>query len=253
MLHEITAGDRGPCLDFGCGRGANVRPIRGAGYAYTGIDISQTSIQRCRTLFPQMAPEAFVLYGGGRIPFADGHFRAVCAFDVLEHLDDLESAAREIDRVLAPGGTVHVTVPHPASERWIRSFYRNYWADVHHVRTLGRDGLIRAFPGYVLAEHRREEGVANITHFLFWLGGCRIESQVGDWTGGGWWSRLWYRAVFALGIHFSESVFRTRHRYVPLWLAALPLGRVLSRVFPKTDRYVLRKPSGGQRTRDVAA
>lgn len=40
-----------------------------------------------------------------RIPFPDGHFDVVSAFNALDHVDDLEESVREIKRVLAPGGT----------------------------------------------------------------------------------------------------------------------------------------------------
>jgi SAM-dependent methyltransferase len=53
-----------------------------------------------------------------RLPFGDGAFDVVVALDVLEHIPDHEAAAREIARVLAPGGFVIVTVP----------AYRSLWS-----------------------------------------------------------------------------------------------------------------------------
>ena len=46
------------------------------------------------------------------LPFRAGAFTAIYCFDVLEHLDDLPTAMSELHRVLAPGGTMLVTVPH---------------------------------------------------------------------------------------------------------------------------------------------
>ena len=45
-------------------------------------------------------------------PFADNTFDEVCAFDVLEHLDDYIAAIREIHRILKPGGKLRIVVPH---------------------------------------------------------------------------------------------------------------------------------------------
>ena len=44
-------------------------------------------------------------------PFPDGHFGAVEAMDVLEHLVDLPGAMAEIARILAPGGQLVARVP----------------------------------------------------------------------------------------------------------------------------------------------
>ena len=45
------------------------------------------------------------------LPFADGSFDVVLVTEVLEHVDDHARTLDEVVRVLAPGGTVVVTVP----------------------------------------------------------------------------------------------------------------------------------------------
>ena len=45
-------------------------------------------------------------------PLADGTFREVHAYDVIEHLDNVIGALEEIHRVSVPGALVHITVPH---------------------------------------------------------------------------------------------------------------------------------------------
>lgn len=51
------------------------------------------------------------------IPFPDGCFDLVCAFDIVEHTDDDERALSELSRVAAPGATFLLSVPlHPS--RW---------------------------------------------------------------------------------------------------------------------------------------
>lgn len=45
------------------------------------------------------------------LPFADDSFDLVCAFDVIEHVQDDGLAAAELARVCRPGGTVAITVP----------------------------------------------------------------------------------------------------------------------------------------------
>lgn len=51
------------------------------------------------------------------LPFQDGAFDLVCAFDIVEHVDDDDAALSELSRVAAPGATFLISVPlHPS--RW---------------------------------------------------------------------------------------------------------------------------------------
>jgi SAM-dependent methyltransferase len=52
-----------------------------------------------------------------RLPFRDGAFNLVAAFDVVEHVDDDDAALSELVRVAAPGSTLLLSAPlHPS--RW---------------------------------------------------------------------------------------------------------------------------------------
>jgi SAM-dependent methyltransferase len=49
------------------------------------------------------------------LPFPDGAFDLVCAFDIVEHVDDDDDALSELARVAAPGATLLLSVPlHPS-------------------------------------------------------------------------------------------------------------------------------------------
>jgi SAM-dependent methyltransferase len=94
-------------LDLGCGTGftLSLLPPTARG---VGVDYSHAALRFART----RASRAELVRGSAyALPFADGSFDAVLALDVLEHLDDDVGAARELRRVLAPGGAAIVTVP----------------------------------------------------------------------------------------------------------------------------------------------
>ena len=46
-----------------------------------------------------------------KLPFEDNSFDMVCAFDVIEHIEEDKNALEEMKRVCRPGGKVCITVP----------------------------------------------------------------------------------------------------------------------------------------------
>ena len=51
------------------------------------------------------------------LPFSDGAFELICAFDIVEHVDDEDGVLSELSRVAAPHAALLLSVPlHPA--RW---------------------------------------------------------------------------------------------------------------------------------------
>ena len=75
-------------------------------------------------LFPGgLVPGEGVCGSAMALPFADGSFDVVSAFDVVEHCEDDALAVSELARVLAPGGRMLLSVP----------AYQWAWSD-HDVR-----------------------------------------------------------------------------------------------------------------------
>ena len=101
-------GGSGRALDLGCGSGKSSSALIDMGYEVTGLDFSDEAIGICRDRFPGSAE--FVTGDVLALPFQDGSFDYVVAVHVLEHLTDAELAvaAREIMRVLHPGGYAFV-------------------------------------------------------------------------------------------------------------------------------------------------
>lgn len=95
-------------LDVGTGTGSNLRMLRDLRYsAVEGLDMSEEAIRWCTS--KGLGP---VRHGSiSNIPFESESFGLVLATDIIEHVDDDQSALREIARVLAPGGTALITVP----------------------------------------------------------------------------------------------------------------------------------------------
>jgi SAM-dependent methyltransferase len=107
LLGGLDLPARARVLDVGCGTGANAEVLAAPGRFTVGLDPSALALALARP-----GGHRAVLRGdGAALPFGDRSFDLVCALDVLEHLDDDAAAARELHRVLRPGGALVVFVP----------------------------------------------------------------------------------------------------------------------------------------------
>ncbi|MEB2284458.1 MAG: hypothetical protein B6D46_02940 [Polyangiaceae bacterium UTPRO1] len=93
-------------LDVGCGAGATAVDFSVHGWV-CACDRSRQALRYvgARGVADRVAAEATDL------PFRDGAFDVVLAFDVLEHVADDAGFLRELARVLAPGGALAIHVP----------------------------------------------------------------------------------------------------------------------------------------------
>ncbi len=104
LLRRHAPGGR--LLDLGCGTGGVLRDVAPDRVCH-GVDASMAGLRICR----RKGFEQLVCADLRRIPFGRGHFDAVLALDVIEHLDDDEQFLREASRLCAPGAPLIVSVP----------------------------------------------------------------------------------------------------------------------------------------------
>ena len=110
-------------LDAGCGGGRHCFGALDRGVHSVGLDLDLASLRIARAGIHERRGRATEKLHGGvlrgdvfRLPFPDGAFdRAICS-EVMEHVHDYRAAARELARVVRPGGTAAVTVPTATSE-----------------------------------------------------------------------------------------------------------------------------------------
>lgn len=97
-------------LDVGCGRGAFLERThrRYSEWPLSGIDPEPTGVDATSKLIPDGTIREGV---ADAIPFSSGSFDVVTAWDVLEHVPDVNRALSEIYRCLVPGGLLTIVVP----------------------------------------------------------------------------------------------------------------------------------------------
>lgn len=96
-------------LDLGCGSGVYCDLLRSRGLRPVGADFSAGMLARARVLLDDGEPVPLVQADVLRLPFADASFPALVNVGVLQHIEDGSVALREMIRVLAPGGCLHLT------------------------------------------------------------------------------------------------------------------------------------------------
>jgi ubiquinone/menaquinone biosynthesis C-methylase UbiE len=105
IIEYVDLGPTDRFLDVGCGPGAALEYALSTGAKVAGVDPSASMVARAA----KRAPGADVEIGSAEaIPFPDDSFTVVINVASFHHWADREAGLREIRRVLAPGGRLHV-------------------------------------------------------------------------------------------------------------------------------------------------
>ena len=132
----------------GCGIGAYVKQLDDLGYNATGLDVD---IERVAEGAAAGVRQLHVAVAE-RLPYADATFDALLSHEVIEHVNDDRSAAREMLRVLRPGGRVILFCP---NRLYPFETHGHYWRGKYHF---GNTPLINYLPDALrnkLAPHVR--------------------------------------------------------------------------------------------------
>ncbi len=102
-------------LDVGCGEGHVARLLTKAGARVTGVDISPTMIAEARKMEASHPLGIAYFESDARsMPMlADAAFDAAISYQTLMDIEDYQSAASEVSRVLRPGGRFYIAMIHP--------------------------------------------------------------------------------------------------------------------------------------------
>lgn len=242
-LDRVDPGPGGLLLDAGCGLG-NVSAVLERAFpsaTVVGVDLST---ERLLTARRNGVGSPVAVSDVGRLPLPSDAVDTVLCSEVLEHVDDPRDALRELHRVLRPGGTLVVTVPH-ADYPWT-------WDPLNRLRqrmgaTPVREGLLAgAWTGHqrlytpadldadlagsgFLVREIEEQTSATIPFghlVLYGFGRLAVESGVvdGSATPGGRPSPRLARAVVDRVDRLSRTRARGATRFVTIVAAATKAG-----------------------------
>ncbi len=176
----LVPGER--ILDMGCGAGRHAFESFRRGGHVVALDQDDVELKNVAGLFVAMgqcneAPSgarAVALRGDAlNLPFPDGAFDRIIASEVLEHIPEDRRAMSELSRVLAPGGTIAVTVPrfYPELVNWA---FSTEYHDVPggHVRIYRRQEVYERLSqvGLNVTYHHYAHGL----HSPYWWLKCAV-------------------------------------------------------------------------------
>ncbi len=135
IRQHITRKDRKlKILNVGVATGASSMMLQAFGEV-ASLEYEQDCIDFIKDQVPISVVQGSIL----ELPYADNSFDLVCAFDVIEHVDDHVLAVQELGRVCSKGGSVLVTVP----------AFMSLWSEHdeinHHFRRYKRTELKKLF------------------------------------------------------------------------------------------------------------
>ncbi len=105
-------------LDVGCGIGGSSRMLaKDYGFSVTGVTISPQQVKRAEELTPEGVDAKFLVDDAMQLSFPDASFDVVWSVEAGPHMPDKAIFARELLRVLKPGGVLVVADWNQRDER----------------------------------------------------------------------------------------------------------------------------------------
>ncbi len=204
-------------LEIGCGHGAITAWLALKGASVTARDVSPGMIEVAGRVARRLRVEDRIAFDAGpgeSLPYDGDSFDAVFGHDVLHHLD-LKPAAREIRRVLRPGG--RAVFAEPLGHNPILNRFRERSPE---TRTPDERPLL--FPDFsVIAE-----GYAWMRHREFHL--CTMALYL--------WFR-WGEGLDPNKVRYWKRLIEESDRYRRPFAALHALDRALLAVFPPARRW----------------
>lgn len=111
-------------LEVGCGHGEVLMEARKRGFAVSGIEISPHAAAVANG---RLGLQAVQVGSIEEVSLPPGHFDAILAADVIEHVRDPKGFLMRARALLSPGGVVVLVTP--SLDSWTRRYLRRRWME----------------------------------------------------------------------------------------------------------------------------
>jgi len=217
-LESLPAGTT--VLDVGCGIGGSSRILaKDYGFAVTGVTISPQQVKRAQELTVEGLNAQFLVDDAMHLSFPDGSFDVVWSIEAGPHMPDKAIFAKELLRVLKPGGVLVVA---DWNQRDDRQIPLNFWEKPVMQQLLDQ------------WSHPAFSSIEGFSELLAATGFAAGEVTTADWTIPtlpSWLDSIWQGLIKPEGlVRFGISGFLKSLREVPtLVLMRLAFGTGLCR------------------------
>jgi MPBQ/MSBQ methyltransferase len=207
-------------IDVGCGIGGSSRILaQDYGFAVTGVTISPQQVQRAQALTPAGVTAEFKVDDALALSFPDASFDIVWSVEAGPHMPDKAQFARELLRVLKPGGILVVA---DWNQRDDRRIPLNFWEKPVMQQLLDQWA------------HPKFSSIEEFSELLEATGMVQGQVTTGDWTKEtlpAWLDSIWQGIARPQGlVKFGFSGFVKSLREVPtLILMRIAFGAGLCR------------------------
>ena len=217
-LDKLPAGTT--VIDVGCGIGGSSRILaKEYGFDVTGVTISPQQVKRATELTPEGVSAKFVVDDAMALSFPDASFDVVWSIEAGPHMPDKAVFARELLRVLKPGGLLVVA---DWNQRDDRQIPLNFWEKPVMQQLLNQ------------WSHPAFSSIEGFSELLQATGFVEGEVVTADWTKEtlpSWFDTIWQGIVKPQGwMRFGVRGFIKSVREVPtILLMRLGFGTGLCR------------------------
>jgi SAM-dependent methyltransferase len=113
FFDSILPGPGRCTLEIGCGEGRVTRDLVTRGHSVVAVDTATTLVRHARQADTM---GCYAVADGASLPFHDGAFDIVVAYNALQVVGDMERTVAEAARVLTTGGALCACIAHPVTD-----------------------------------------------------------------------------------------------------------------------------------------
>ena len=100
-------------LEIGCGEGRVSRDLVARGHSVVALEPAVTLVRSAKA---EDRRGAYLVATGEELPFSNGAFDIVVAYNALQVVHDMAATVHEAARVLSPGGRLCACIAHPVTD-----------------------------------------------------------------------------------------------------------------------------------------